>query len=42
MALEGLERRFAVMSADLPRAPYVERLDFELGVIARMGSPGIS
>ena len=41
MALEGLARRLDAMSADAAtRARYRERLDFELGVIAKMGFPG--
>jgi DNA polymerase-3 subunit alpha len=41
MAIEGLERRLAVMAADAAtRARYRERLDYELGVIAAMGFAG--
>jgi DNA polymerase-3 subunit alpha len=41
MAEEGLERRLNAMEADeATRANYRERLDFELGVIAKMGFPG--
>ncbi|WP_284943873.1 DNA polymerase III subunit alpha [Acidisoma cladoniae] len=41
MAAEGLDRRLAVMQADAEtRRVYKDRLDYELGVIARMGFPG--
>ena len=41
MALEGLEQRMASRHADADtRAIYAERLDFELGVIEKMGFPG--
>ncbi len=41
MAQEGLERRLDTMGADEPtRARYRERLDYELGVISKMGFPG--
>ncbi|MGI4940024.1 MAG: DNA polymerase III subunit alpha, partial [Janthinobacterium lividum] len=41
MAEEGLERRLLTMRADPDTAAqYRERLQFELGVIARMGFPG--
>ncbi len=41
MATEGLDRRLAAMQADqATQLHYRERLDYELGVIARMGFPG--
>ena len=41
MAREGLERRLEAMAADAAtRAKYRDRLEFELGVIAKMGFPG--
>ncbi|MBU6499755.1 MAG: DNA polymerase III subunit alpha, partial [Rhodospirillales bacterium] len=41
MALEGLERRMAARGVDgAARRAYGERLEFELGVIAKMGFPG--
>ncbi len=41
MALEGLERRLDALGADAAaRARYRERLEFELGVIAKMGFSG--
>ncbi len=41
MAREGLSRRLAAMQADpSTTATYRERLEYELGVIARMGFPG--
>ena len=41
MAAEGLERRMAAMGADAEtRARYAAQLDYELGVIAKMGFPG--
>ncbi len=41
MAQEGLVRRMDAIGADATqRARYAERLDYELGVIARMGFPG--
>ena len=41
MAREGLERRMDAKEADEEtRAKYLERLEFELDVIARMGFPG--
>ncbi len=41
MAREGLERRLDAMQADAAtRTTYHERLEFELGVIAKMGFPG--
>nr|MDA8248740.1 PHP domain-containing protein [Rhodospirillales bacterium] len=41
MAMEGLQRRLDAMQADAAaRERYRERLDFELGVIARMGFSG--
>jgi DNA polymerase-3 subunit alpha len=41
MALEGLERRMGAMAADAAmRARYRERLDYELGVIIKMGFAG--
>jgi DNA polymerase-3 subunit alpha len=41
IAREGLERRLEAMRADPPtRERYRERLEYELGVIVRMGFPG--
>ncbi len=41
MAREGLERRMDAIGADAgKRQVYSERLEFELGVIAKMGFPG--
>jgi DNA polymerase-3 subunit alpha len=41
IALEGLTKRMDVCGADVAkRAIYAERLDFELGVIEKMGFPG--
>jgi DNA polymerase-3 subunit alpha len=41
MAREGLDRRMDAIGADAAtRATYGERLEFELGVIAKMGFPG--
>ena len=41
LALEGLARRMSQIGADPERQKaYAERLEFELGVIARMGFPG--
>jgi DNA polymerase-3 subunit alpha len=41
MAGEGLSRRLVAMQADpATAATYCERLEYELGVIARMGFPG--
>ena len=41
MAVEGLARRMDAAGADpAARKVYEDRLDYELGVIARMGFPG--
>ena len=37
---EGLERRFEQIELSAPREEYLERLDYELSVIERMGFPG--
>ena len=37
---EGLERRFEQIELAAKREAYVERLDYELGVIEKMGFPG--
>ncbi|MEM9725693.1 MAG: DNA polymerase III subunit alpha [Pseudomonadota bacterium] len=41
-AREGLDRRLETLGPEMaaPRADYQERLDYELGVIERMGFPG--
>ncbi|MEQ8405508.1 MAG: DNA polymerase III subunit alpha [Oceanicaulis sp.] len=39
-ARAGLDARLAKIEASAPRAEYDERLDYELGIIERMGFPG--
>ncbi len=39
-AFEGLERRLAVIPLAAPREEYLARLDFEVGIIEKMGFPG--
>jgi DNA polymerase-3 subunit alpha len=40
LAHEGLKHRFETTKLSAPEAEYVERLEFELGVIEQMGFPG--